>query len=109
MEGTMSDAVIVMVSLAIGTYMLKAFGPFFLANERALPSWLKRFAMLLPTPLLAALVITSTLTNNDQIVFDARIVGVITAMIALLKRVPFVIVIIVAAAATAIWRLLTGL
>ena len=65
--------------------------------------------MLLPTPLLAALVITSTFTNNDLIVFDARIVGVVAAIIALFKRAPFVLVVIIAAAATAIWRLLTGL
>ncbi|MBG00687.1 MAG: branched-chain amino acid transporter AzlD [Acidimicrobiaceae bacterium] len=105
----MSDAVIVMIALAAGTYVLKAFGPLVLSNKRVLPDWLKRFAMLLPTPLLAALVITSTFTSDDQIIFDARIVGVVAAMIALAKRVPFVLVIVIAAAATALWRLITGL
>lgn len=105
----MSDAVVVMVALAAGTYVLKAFGPFFLANGRVLPDWLTRFAMLLPTPLLAALVITSTLTTDDQIIFDARIAGVVAAMVALAKRVPFVFVIVIAAAVTALWRLLAGL
>ena len=75
----MSNAVIVMVSLAGGTYVLKAFGPLLLSNERSLPLWLKRFATLIPTPLLAALVMTSTITNDDQIVFDARIAGVVAA------------------------------
>ena len=100
---------IVMIALAAGTYVLKAFGPLVLSNKRVLPDWLKRFAMLLPTPLLAALVITSTFTSDDQIIFDARIVGVVAAMIALAKRVPFVLVIVIAAAATALWRLITGL
>ena len=104
----MSNAVVVMVSLAAGTYVLKAFGPMLLANERALPLWLKRFATLIPTPLLAALVMTSAITNDDQIVFDARIAGVVAAIIALSKRVPFVFVVIIAAATTAIWRLLIG-
>ncbi len=104
----MSNAVVVMVSLAAGTYVLKAFGPLLLANERSLPLWLKRFATLIPTPLLAALVMTSAITNDDQIVFDARIAGVVAAIIALSKRVPFVFVVIIAAATTAIWRLLIG-
>ena len=105
----MNDAVIVMVALAAGTYAFKAFGPLFLSNKRVLPDWLKRFAMLLPTPLLAALVITSTFTSDDQIIFDARIAGVVAAMAALAKRVPFVLVIVIAAAATALWRLIAGL
>ncbi len=104
----MSNAVVVIISLAAGTYVLKSFGPLFLANERALPFWLKRFATLIPTPLLAALVMTSAVTNDDQFVFDARIAGVVAAIIALSKRVPFVFVVIIAAAATALWRLLIG-
>ena len=104
----MSKAVVVLVSLAAGTYVLKAFGPMLWANERSLPLWLKRFATLIPTPLLAALVMTSAITNDDQIVLDARIAGVVAAIIALSKRVPFVFVVIIAAATTAIWRLLIG-
>jgi branched-subunit amino acid transport protein len=105
----MSDAVVVMVALAVGTYTLKAFAPLVLSNKRVLPDWIKRFAMLLPTPLLAALVITSTITSDDQIIFDARIAGVVAAMVALAKRVPFVLVIVIAAAATALWRLIAGI
>ncbi len=104
----MSDAVVVMAALAAGTYALKAFGPLVLSNKRVLPNWLKRFAMLLPTPLLAALVITSTFTSDDKIIFDARIAGVVVAMIALAKRIPFVLVIVIAAAATALCRLIAG-
>ena len=104
----MNDAVVVMVALAAGTYVLKAFAPLVLSNKRVLPDWLKRFATLLPTPLLAALVMTSTLTKDDQILFDARIAGVVAAMVALAKRVPFVFVIVIAAAVTALWRLLVG-
>ena len=104
----MSDAVVVMAALAAGTYVLKAFGPLVLSNKRVLPNWLKRFAMLLPTPLLAALVITSTFTSDDKIIFDARIAGVVVAMIALAKRIPFVLVIVIAAAATALCRLIAG-
>ena len=105
---TLSNVVIVMVSLAGGTYVLKAFGPLLLSDERSLPLWLKRFATLIPTPLLAALVMTSTITNDDQIVVDARIAGVIAAIIALSKRIPFVFVVIIAAAVTALWRLVIG-
>ena len=51
---------------------------------------------------------TSTITNDDQIVVDARIAGVIAAIIALSKRIPFVFVVIIAAAVTALWRLVIG-
>ena len=61
---------------------------------------------LLPAALLASLAIVSTVGDGNAIVVDARLVGLIVAGIALWRRAPFVVVIVVASAATAIVRAL---
>ncbi|MFT6289815.1 MAG: putative membrane protein [Ilumatobacter sp.] len=100
----MSDALIVMVVLAIGTYLLKSAGPLLL-GDRWLPSRLQSVVDLLPAALLASLVVVSTVAAGASIVIDARIVGVMVAGIALWRRAPFVVVIVLASAATATVRL----
>ncbi|MFT6391879.1 MAG: putative membrane protein [Ilumatobacter sp.] len=100
----MSDALIVMVVLAIGTYLLKSAGPLLLGDRR-LPSRLQSVVDLLPAALLASLVVVSTVAAGASIVIDARIVGVMVAGIALWRRAPFVVVIVLASAATATVRL----
>tara|TARA_B100001989_G_C24393783_1_gene390590 strand:+ start:394 stop:708 length:315 start_codon:yes stop_codon:yes gene_type:complete len=102
----MSDAGLVVVLLGAGTYVLKALGPIYFGNRRELPSKFKTMALLLPTPLIAALVITSTFSSDNVITIDARIVGVIAAGIALWKKLPFVFVVVIAAFATALFRLI---
>ena len=102
----MSDAGLVVVLLGAGTYVLKALGPMYFGNRRELPSKFKTMALLLPTPLIAALVITSTFSSDNSLTFDARIVGVIAAGFALWKKLPFVFVVVFAAFATAMFRLL---
>jgi len=102
-----STATVVLIGLAAGTYVLKAAGPLLLGGERRLAPWLDRVALLLPAPLLAALVVTSTATDAGRIVVDARVLGLVAAAVALRFRAPFVIVVLVAAAATAAGRALT--
>jgi branched-subunit amino acid transport protein len=99
----MTDATVVLVLLGMGTYALKAAGPV-LIGGRALPVWISRMADLAPAALLAALIVSSTVTANAELVFDARIVGLIAAGVALRLRVPFVVVIVIAAAVTALTR-----
>ena len=102
----MSDAGLVVIILGAGTYMLKALGPLYFGNRRELPTKFKTMALLLPTPLIAALVITSTFSSDNALAFDARIIGVIAAGIALWKKLPFVFVVVIAAFATALFRLI---
>ena len=102
----MSDAALVIAFLGTGTYILKVLGPLYFGNRRELPSKFKTMALLLPTPLIAALVITSTFSSDNALTFDARIVGVIAAGFALWKKLPFVFVVVFAAFATAMFRLL---
>jgi branched-subunit amino acid transport protein len=95
---------VVMVILASGTFVLKAAAPLVLGDRR-LPAGLAALVDLLPAALLSALAIVSTVGEGSSVVVDARLVGLIAAGVALWRRAPFVVVIVVAAAATALARL----
>ena len=100
----MSRVLTTILLLTVATYALKSFGPIVLGGDRSLPPRLTRLADELPAPLLAALVAISSFTDGAAWTFDARTVGLAVAAIALWKRLPFVVVVIVAAAATALAR-----
>lgn len=102
----MSDATIVLIVMALGTFTLKSAGPLILGN-RTLPRQVQQIVDLLPAALLAALVITSTLSDGRSLVVDARLAGLVVAGVALWRRAPFVVAIILASAATAIVRTLS--
>jgi len=101
-----SDATVVLIVMTIGTFAMKAAGPLLL-GARELPAGLQRVVDLLPAALLAALAAVSTLGDGQHLVIDARLGGVIAAGVALWRRAPFVVVIIVASAVTALIRLAT--
>ena len=101
----MSTGWVVLVVLALGTYALKAAGPLLLGN-RTLPPLLERVITLVPGALLAALVVTSAFGSKGRLVFDARAVGLGAAIVALSRRAGFITVVVLAAAATAVARLL---
>jgi len=105
----MSNTITTVVLLAGGTYVLKAAGPLLLGGNRQPPPIMHRLALLLPAPLLGALVVTSTVIDSQQWVLDARIVGVAVAGIALWRRLPFVAVVLLAAAATSLTRLASSM
>jgi branched-subunit amino acid transport protein len=75
--------------------------------ERVLHSpRIRRFAELVPVALLAALTAVQVAAAGQSITFDpARLAGLGAAVIALLARAPFLVVIVAAAAATALLRL----
>lgn len=102
----MNAATAVLVILTIGTFALKSAGPLLL-GERSLPLRVQRVVDLLPAALLAALALVSTVGDGQQIVIDARLVGLVVAGVALWRRAPFVVVILLASAATAVTRLIS--
>ncbi len=102
----MNAATAVLVIMTIGTFALKSAGPLLL-GERSLPARVQQVVDLLPAALLAALAIVSTVGDGQEIVIDARLVGLIVAGLALWRRAPFVVVILLASAATAITRLVS--
>lgn len=102
----MSDARIVLIVLATGTFALKSAGPLVLGDRR-LPERLRRVVDLLPAALLAALALVSTVGDGRSISMDPRMVGLAVAAVALWRRAPFVMVIVAASAATALVRLIS--
>ncbi len=101
----MSDASIVLIVLAVGTFALKSAGPVLLGDRR-LPTRVQAVVDLLPAALLASLAIVSTLGDARSLVVDARIIGLLVAGVALWRKAPFVVVIVLASAATALTRLI---
>ena len=93
--------------LAVGaaTIALKATGPVLL-GRRSLPAWLAGPVGLLAPAVLAALVVTQAVGGHRQLVADARLVGLGAAMIAIALRAPLLAVVVVAAVAAAVVRLL---
>lgn len=99
----MTSATVVLLVLAAGTYALKAAGPLVLGDRR-LPTRVQVLVDLLPAALLASLAVVSTVADGRAVVFDARAVGMLVAGVALWRRAPFVVVIVLASAATAAVR-----
>ncbi len=89
---------------AAGCYGLKLLG--LLAPARLLEHPLAaRVSALLPVALLAALAAVQTFASGTQLVLDARVAGVGAAVLAILLRAPFLVVVAVAAATAALVRL----
>jgi hypothetical protein len=89
---------------AAGCYALKLLG--LLAPARLLEHPLAaRVSALLPVALLAALAAVQTFASGTQLVLDARVAGVGAAVLAILLRAPFLVVVAVAAATAALVRL----
>lgn len=70
------------------------------------PQVVQRVTVLLPVALLSALVGLWTFTSGSAIEVDARVVGLAAAIVLLILRAPFLVVILVAAAVTALVRYL---
>jgi branched-subunit amino acid transport protein len=101
-----SDATIVLIVMTVGTFALKSAGPLVL-GDRELPLRVQQVVDLLPAALLAALTIVSTVGDGRAIAIDARLVGLVVAGLTLWRRMPFVVVIILASGATALTRLIS--
>jgi hypothetical protein len=84
---------------------IKAAGPVLLGG-RPLPAPVQRVVALLAPALLAALVATAAFATENDLVLDARAVGLGVAGVALLLRAPVLAVVIAAAVAAALIRLL---
>ena len=102
----MSDVWTVVAVVGGATILLKAAGPVLL-GARSLPPTLDRVVMLLAPALLAALVVVQVAGGDRELVLDTRAVGLAAAAVALLLRAPILVVVAVAAVATALVRLAT--
>ena len=92
---------------SIGAYLLKLAG--YIIPERVLENErIRRLTALLPVALLAALVAVQTFSVGSTLQIDARIAGLAAAIVALILRAPFLVVVLVAAITAAVLRA-TGL
>ncbi|HEY7281160.1 MAG TPA: AzlD domain-containing protein [Actinomycetota bacterium] len=66
----------------------------------------RRIAALIPVALLAALIAIQTFSTGHDLVIDARLAGIAAALVAIRLRAPFLVTVAVAAAVTALIRLL---
>lgn len=90
---------------ALGAYLLKLAGLSIPASVLEHPL-VHRVADLIPVALLAALVAVQVFASGPALVLDARAAGLLAAVVALLLRAPFIVVVLVAALTAAVIRLL---
>jgi branched-subunit amino acid transport protein len=97
----MSEAWIAVAVVGAATVLLKSAGPVFL-GRRQLPPRVQPVVELLAPVMLAALVTTQTVGRGDALVVDARVAGVAVAalVVALWRRTPIVVAMVVAALVT---------
>jgi uncharacterized membrane protein len=88
---------------SLGCYLEKLLG-YFLPRSVLEDDRVRRVAGLLPVALLAALVAVQTFAVGQALVIDARLAGLVAAVIALLLRAPFLVVVVVAAVTAAVLR-----
>jgi branched-subunit amino acid transport protein len=98
-----SDGVIVLIGLTVTTGLIRASGPLLLGGRR-LPSALNRVVVLLAPALLAALVVTETLSDSSGLVLDERAAGVAAAGLSLVWRDSLLLAMAVAVVVTATAR-----
>ena len=97
---TTANLVLVIVVLAVGTYSLRLIGVVLGDKIRLSPA----FDRLLPlgaVALLAALAATAALTDAGELTGMARPLGVLAGIVAAWRRLPFVAVVLIAAAVAA--------
>jgi uncharacterized membrane protein len=101
-----SDAWPVIAALAVGTFAIKAAGPAVL-GQRPLPDRLTGVIALLAPALLAGLVIFEAFSGSQahHLALDARAVGLLVAVVGKLLGLPVPVILVLAAAATALTRL----
>lgn len=102
----MSGTWLAVLVTSAGCFALKLAGLTLPERILARP-WLSRFVDLVPVALLAALVAVETAAKGSALAVDpARLAGLAAAVLALMLRAPFLVVVVVAAATAAGLRLL---
>ncbi|KQQ41614.1 MULTISPECIES: AzlD domain-containing protein [unclassified Nocardioides] len=100
----MSATWVAVLGAGVGCYLLKLAG--LSVPERVLERpVVRRVADLLPVALLAALVAVQVLAGDRRLEVDARLAGLGAAVLLLLARAPFLVVVVGAAATAALLRL----
>jgi branched-subunit amino acid transport protein len=91
------------ILLTLGAYAFKVTGLVFLGG-RSLPPIFERCLALSPAAVVTALVMKDTFTQGQELVLDARALGIAVAVIAAWRKAPLIVVIVLGAAVTALVR-----
>jgi branched-subunit amino acid transport protein len=91
--------------LVAGAYLFKAFGVLGLGRASATsPGRFQPVVALIPAALFSALIAVQTVSLDETLVLDARIFGVAAGAISVWRKAPFVVVVVVSMAVTAVVR-----
>jgi branched chain amino acid efflux pump len=101
----MSQTWLVVGLVGAGTIAIKAIGPVLLGG-RPLPERLSSVIELLAPALLGALVAVQTFGSGQALAVDERVLGVAVAAIAIWRKAPLLLVVILATITTALARAL---
>jgi branched-subunit amino acid transport protein len=96
---------VAILATAAGCYVLKLTGLSVPTKVLDQPV-VQRIADLMPVALLSALIGVQVFGEGGRLVLDARVVGLAVAVVALVLRAPFIVVVFSAALAAALVRLL---
>lgn len=91
------------ILLTLGAYAFKVTGLVILGG-RTLPPIFERCLALIPAAVVTALVMKDTFTHGQELVLDARALGIAVAGIAAWRKAPLIVVIVLGAAVTALVR-----
>lgn len=104
----MSGTWVVIAALTVGTLGMRAVGPLTVGSRRPSERAIAVTRLVAPA-ILAGLVVYETLNRDGAgIAFDARVAGLGAAAVAIAVRAPMLVVVLVAAGATAALRALGG-
>lgn len=95
--------VLVLAAIAYGFKVLGAV----VVGGRTMPVALERCLLLIPAALLAGLITKDTFTTGQDLALDARVVGLVVAVVATWRRLPFIAVIVLGVGSTALLRAFT--
>jgi len=101
----LSSIWVVVAVVGAATVIFKSAGPVLLGG-RDLPLRVRSVVALLAPALLAALVVTQAVGGDRRLVFDARLLGLAGAAVAIRLRAPILLVVVLAAVLTAAARAL---
>ncbi len=92
------------IVMSVGAYAFKAFGVLVLGRRSGSTASVGSLTALIPAALFAALIAVQTLEAEGAIQPDARLAGVGVGALAVLRRAPFVLVVVLSMAVTALIR-----
>ncbi len=92
--------------LAAGVWAQRLLGMFVGARVLSRQPALGRLAVLIPAAVVMAVIVQLTVGSGKSLTADARSFGMLVAGVLVWRRAPFVVVVLAAAAATALVRLI---